>query len=58
MYVCPFFCLSVDLCRCWRRRYEATRDLTTKSICVKTDAVDRCPAKLIAETVAVVPILR
>lgn len=39
-------------------RYEATRDLTTKSISVKTGAVDDCPAKKIAESVAVVPILR
>lgn len=39
-------------------RYEATRDLTTKSISVKTGAVDDCPARKIAESVAVVPILR
>lgn len=38
--------------------YEATRDLTTKAISVKAGAVDNCPARKIAETVAVVPILR
>ncbi|CAM9577875.1 unnamed protein product [Pylaiella littoralis] len=38
--------------------YEATATLTTKSICVKTDRTDKCPAKTISETVAVVPILR
>ncbi|CAM9221542.1 unnamed protein product [Ectocarpus sp. 6 AP-2014] len=38
--------------------YEATATLTTTSICVKTDRTDQCPAKTIAETVAVVPILR
>lgn len=51
----------IPLCTCiflWRHRYEATRDLTTTSISVKTGAVDHCPAKKIAETVAVVPILR
>lgn len=40
------------------RRYEATRDLTTKSISIRTDAIERCPARKIAESVAVVPILR
>lgn len=40
------------------RSYEATATLTTKSICVKTDRTDKCPAKTISETVAVVPILR
>lgn len=40
------------------RSYEATATLTTKSIRVKTDRTDQCPAREISETVAVVPILR